>query len=128
MGTLPDEIVKVGPPPKGSIFFQEGGGKDDSICGRDGKKLAVLLHLEDPGFQGFPLFTSEGGGSIRLDVNDVLVLLGLLGRGIHGVGRGLIEALLHRLQLVLEVSNDVHEVLLVSHVNRNRFGNRFEVT
>ena len=68
IGTLPNEVLKIGPPPQGSVILQEGGSKDNSVFGGDGEKFAVLLHLEDPCFQGFPLFTSEGGGSIWFDV------------------------------------------------------------
>jgi hypothetical protein len=50
VSAMPDEVTGICPVPKGSIFFEEGGGEWDSARDEDGKELVVLLHLEYPGF------------------------------------------------------------------------------
>ena len=47
---MPHEVMRVGPVPEGSVLLEEGGSEGDSAAVRDGEELAVLLHLEDPGF------------------------------------------------------------------------------
>jgi hypothetical protein len=50
MCTMPDEVAGIRPVPKGSVFLEEGGGEGDPARDEDGEELAVLLHLEYPGF------------------------------------------------------------------------------
>src|SRR3954471_20605432 len=98
---MPYEVMRVRPVPKGSIFLEEGGSEGNSAQDEDGEELAVLLHLEYPGFEGFSFLLCEGRGTVRLQVDNVL---GARVRGCLGCcGREGIEALLHASELVLEV-------------------------
>jgi len=43
-------------PPHGSMVFQKCSRKGNTVIGRDREKLAVSIHLEDPGFKGVTTF------------------------------------------------------------------------
>jgi hypothetical protein len=96
---MPDEILRIGPVPEGSIFLEKGGGEGDTAMCRDGEELAILFHLEDPGFQGLPFLPGEGRGAVGFQIDDAL------GFGVGwGCGEG-VEAFFHSFKLGLEVTD-----------------------
>ena len=61
--------MKVGSPPQSSVILEKGGGKGNAILWGYWEELAVLVHLENPSFQGFSFLTTEGRGAIWFDVD-----------------------------------------------------------
>ena len=86
------------------MVLEKSSREGNSLGIRDGGQGAKLFHLEDPCFQGFGLFPTEGRWSIRLDTR--------LGRGCGCCRRARDghDLLLLLLEFVLLVDNLLSEV------------------
>ena len=55
----PVGVSVIGPPPESCLVFEKRASKGNSVIMRYWQQFAVLLHLEDPAFQGFGLFATK---------------------------------------------------------------------
>src|SRR3954467_4588391 len=83
-------------PPKSSLVLEERGCEDDTIVLGDWGQGAILLHLEDPCFQGFGFLAAEWGWSVGFDSRDIARC--------HRDGCNLVSVLLHLVAEYLQFS------------------------